>query len=109
MRKAMRSHLLLLPLLVLGLAGCDEKVLIIESNTAWQGDVTYVGGVSGQGGASIDLSDVPSDVCWTLRKTTSAGTLRAYLKDDTWFGLGKEVDGDQTTTAPNGEIGGCNE
>ena len=97
--------LLLVPLLV----GCDKKHLIVESNTSWSGNVSYIGPVSGTGNASIDLSDQPSDVCWELKKDTSAGTLRAYLEDETWFGLGKEFDGDQTTTAPDGMVRGCNQ
>ncbi len=105
----MKARAWLIPLMAVALGACDEKVLVIESNTAWEGTIDYLGGVTGEGSASVDLSDVPSDVCWVLRKTTSAGTLRAYLEDDTWFGLGKEVDGDQSTSAPNGEIGGCNQ
>lgn len=105
----MRSRTLLPLLAVLVLAACDEKTLVIESNTAWTGTITYGGSVSGTGSATVDLSDVPSDVCWTLRKTTSAGVLRAYLRDETWFGLGEEIDGDQTTVEPNGEVSGCNQ
>lgn len=100
----------LLPLFaVVALAACDEKHLVIESNTSWEGTITYAGDVSGTGNATVNLSNVPSDVCWTLRKTTVDGTLRAYLQDETWFGLGEEIDGDQTTTEPNGEVRGCNE
>jgi hypothetical protein len=105
----MRSRLRLLSLAAFLLAACDEKVLVIESNTAWEGDVTYVGFVEGSGNADLDLTDVPSDVCWTFRKVTSAGILRVYLRDETWFGLGEEIDGDQTTSAPSGEVGGCNQ
>jgi hypothetical protein len=103
------SRRALIPLLFLALAACESKELVIESNTVWAGSITGYGPVEGQGNAVIDLTDAPSDVCWTLRKLTSAGTLRAYLRDETWFGLGREIDGDQTTTAPGGEIGGCNE
>lgn len=105
----MSSRSVLPLVLLLGLAACETKELVIESNTAWAGEITGYGAVAGEGNAVIDLTDAPSDVCWTLRKTTSAGTLRAYLRDETWFGLGNEIDGDQTTTLPNGEIGGCNQ
>jgi hypothetical protein len=104
----MRWRLPVACLTVAVLSGCDDKWLVIESNTAWEGDVSYVGPVAGSGNAQVDLSDVPTDVCWILRKATSAGTLRAYLHDETWFGLGEEFDGDQTTTEPAGEIQGCN-
>lgn len=97
-------------LLVLSAAigGCDSKELVIQANTSWQGTVTGIGAVAGSGNDVIDLTDAPSDVCWELRKTTSAGILRAYLRDETWFGLGTEYDGDQSTSEPGGEIGGCN-
>lgn len=105
----MRSRALLPLIAVLALAACDEKILVVESNTSWEGTITYAGDVSGTGSATVDLSDFPSNVCWTLRKTTTDGVLRAYLKDETWFGLGEEIDGDQTTSEPNGEVSGCNE
>jgi hypothetical protein len=95
--------------LVLLLAGCDGKVLVIESDTDWEGSINYGGSISGAGNASIDLSDVPTDVCWVVRKTTDFGTLRVYLEDENWFGLSDEIDGDLTTTAPQGEVSGCNE
>lgn len=94
---------------LLAVAACSDKELVVESNTTWSGVIVGLGGVQGEGNATIDLSNAPSDVCWTLKKETSAGTLRAYLRDKTWFGLGTEIDGDQTTTAPGGQIGGCNE
>ncbi len=105
----MRRSWLMLPMALLLLAGCDERFLVIESDTSWEGEIRYLGEVGGNGNAEIDLSDEPADVCWTLRKTTAEGTLRAYLRDETWFGLGEEVDGDQTTTAAEGEVTGCNE
>jgi len=91
------------------LAGCDGKVLVIESNTLWSGQVTGIGQIADSGSAEIDISDAPSSVCWTLTKRTSAGTLRAYLRDETWFGLGTEYDGDSTTSEPGGSVTGCNE
>lgn len=93
----------------LALTGCDEKHLIIESDTSWEGTVTYVGDIAGTGDADVDLSDVPSNVCWTVRKLTQEGSLRVYLMDETWFGLGTENDGDQTTTEPTGVVRGCNQ
>jgi hypothetical protein len=104
-----RWRALLIPAVVVVLAACDTKELVIQSNTTWDGTITGYGDVAGSGNAVIDLTDAPSNVCWTLKKTTSAGTLRAYLADETWFGLGKEYDGDQTTTEPSGQIEGCNQ
>lgn len=94
---------------VLLLAACDGKVLVIESDTSWEGSISYGGPIEGSGNASIDLSDVPTDVCWVVKKTTELGTLRVYLEDENWFGLTDEVDGDQTTSEPEGEVQGCNE
>ena len=105
----MKWHGLVIPVLVASLAGCDSKELVIQSNTSWEGSVTGVGAVAGSGNEVIDLSDAPSDVCWELRKTSSAGVLRAYLRDETWFGLGTEYDGDQSTSEPAGQIEGCNQ
>lgn len=104
----MRWYGLTVPLLTGALMGCDSKELVIQSNTGWEGTVAGIGTIAGQGNDVIDLSDAPSDVCWELRKTTSAGVLRAYLRDETWFGLGTEYDGDQATSEPGGQIGGCN-
>jgi hypothetical protein len=104
----MRWGRLTFPVVVAILAGCDSKELVVQSNTGWTGTITDIGTVSGTGNEVIDLSDAPTNVCWELRKTSSAGVLRAYLRDETWFGLGKEYDGDQTTSEPGGQIGGCN-
>jgi len=104
----MRSRMLLLFLALPLLSACDEKFLVIESDTSWSGDISGYGQVAGTGDAEIDLTDAPSNVCWTLKKETDEGSLRAYLNDDTWFGLGSEVDDDQTTTDPMGQVMGCN-
>jgi hypothetical protein len=99
----------MVPVLVAALAGCDSKELVIQSNTGWEGTISGYGAVTGSGNAILDLSDVPSNVCWELRKTSTAGVLRAYLRDETWFGLGTEYDGDQSTSEPAGQIEGCNQ
>lgn len=96
------------PLLALALcAACNSKVLVVESNTTWSGTVEGYVTLSGRDNATIDLDDAPQAFCWTLTKTTSAGTLRAYLKDEDWLGLSTSYLGDATTTEPNGQIGGC--
>lgn len=106
----MRLRLLAVPLLAAWLAGCDTKELIVESNTAWRATFANsdIQPIQGSGNSVIDLADAPSNVCWEVQKLTSAGTLRAYLRDETWFGIGVEYDGDQTTTEPGGIVGGCN-
>jgi hypothetical protein len=91
---------------VLLLCACDGKTLIVESDTSWAGTIGATD-VSDQGNAQFDISGSTGQVCWTLAKTTSQGTLRAYAKDDTWFGLGSEIDGESTTIAPNGTVTGC--
>lgn len=105
----MRRQALLVPLAVLLLAACDEKHLVIESDTSWEAEIDFLGSIGGTGDTEINLSDVPANVCWTVQKTTIEGVLRAYLRDETWFGLGEEVDGDRTTSEPNGVVSGCNE
>ena len=40
-------------------------------------------------------------------KQSDGGTLRVYADDDTWFGLGSQIDGEQTTQAPHGAVRGC--
>ncbi len=100
----------LLSLLLLAAAGttaCGDKVLYVESNASWAGTVDGLGAVSGAGSTDFDVSEVEGEVCWTLRKTTLAGTLRAYVKDEGPFGAGSDIEGLETTSEPYGEIGGC--
>lgn len=89
------------------LCGCSGKTLVVESDTSWSGEIDRVGSVAGRGDGEFDLGGLHGEVCWTLAKTTSLGTLRAYARDDTWFGLGSETDGEAVTTAPNGRVQGC--
>jgi hypothetical protein len=86
---------------------CSGKTLVVESDTSWSGTIDRLGTVAGRGGREFGLGGLQGEVCWTLVKTTSLGTLRAYARDETWFGLGAEVDGDASTTAPNGQVAGC--
>ena len=92
---------------VMVLCACDKTTLVVESDTSWAGSVDGVGQVADRGGARFELPDAKRENCWELRKTSSAGTLRAYAEDETWFGLGSEVDGEAITTAPNGMVTGC--
>lgn len=98
---------LLLCLAAAGTMACGDKVLYIESNAPWSGTVDGLGAVSGVGNQDFDVSEVDGEVCWTLRKTTLAGTLRAYVKDESMFGAGSDIEGLETTSEPYGEIGGC--
>ncbi len=89
------------------LAACSSKTLIVESDTAWTGSVDQFGAVEGRGNAQYDLGNTNGEVCWNFQKTTSLGTLRVYSDDKTFFGLGSETDGEQTTNAPSGTVHGC--
>jgi hypothetical protein len=89
------------------LCACNKTTLVVESDTSWAGSIEGVGQVADRGDARFELPDLKRESCWELRKTSSAGTLRAYAEDDTWFGLGSEIDGEAVTTAPNGVVRGC--
>lgn len=94
------------------LTACDTKQLVVESDTHWAGRITsgtMADTLWGSGNTAIDLARYPSALCWRLVKTTDVGSLRAYLRDKTWFGLGTDTDGDQTTSYPGGVVFGCNE
>ncbi len=89
------------------LCGCDEKDLVIESNTSWKGTVDQVGELAGRGSARYTIEGTQGQICWVFTKTTTHGVLRVYAEDRTWLGLGTEVDSDDVTTAPNGQVRGC--
>jgi hypothetical protein len=89
------------------LCACNKTTLVVESDTSWAGSIEGVGQVADRGDARFELPDLKRESCWELRKTSSAGTLRAYAEDDPWFGLGSEIDGEAVTTAPNGVVRGC--
>jgi hypothetical protein len=94
------------PLVCCLLAGCAERTLMIESDTSWSGNVQQVGAINGQGGAELELPSTGGRLCWDLQKGTTAGTLRAYVRDKKNF-FGTDTDGDMATTEPNGLITGC--
>jgi len=86
--------------------GCGGTTLVVESDTSWAGSVDGYGAISGRLKAEYDLGDAAGR-CWTVAKTTEAGTLKAYSKTSEWFGLGDEVNGESATTEPMGTITGC--
>lgn len=88
-------------------AGCGGRVIHIESDTDWSGTIDGIGVVSGRGSKTFALDAVSSPICWTITKLTDAGTLRVYSEASTWFGLGEDIDGEQTTTEPHGDVTGC--
>jgi hypothetical protein len=95
-------------LLAAALVACGgDTVVVVDSDTAWRGDIERYGTVEGHGHAEFDISEAKEEVCWTFVKLSDAGTLRVYADDDTWFGLGSQIDGEQTTTAPRGQVQGC--
>lgn len=94
-------------LLVLALlTACGGTTLVVESDTSWTGNVQGFGSISGRLRAEYDLGD-PDGQCWTVSKATEAGALRVYAKTSEWFGLGTQVSGESTTTAPLGTVTGC--
>jgi hypothetical protein len=92
--------------LALLLLGCGGTKVVVDSDTSWTGSISGFGDISGRGRAEYEL-DVGGGSCWSVSKTTEAGTLRVYSKRSEWFGLGEEVSGEATTTAPLGSVAGC--
>ena len=91
------------------LAGCGAQVLHVESDTAWTGTIASIGPVEGRGSRDFELSASPDrePPCWSLQKQSEAGTLRVWVEQSTWFGLGNDIDADGTTTEPLGVVAGC--
>ena len=71
-----------LTLLVL-VTGCGGTTLVVQSDTSWAGSVDGYGAVSGRFRAEYDLGDAAGR-CWTISKTTEAGTLQVYSKTSEW-------------------------
>jgi hypothetical protein len=88
------------------LSACADKTLFIESNAHWSGEVDGIGAVAGSGEADYELNG-EGDICWAIRKTTLAGTLRTYVKSENAFGLGSDIEHLETTSDPYGEVAGC--
>jgi hypothetical protein len=91
------------------LAGCGEQIIHIESDTTWSGTIGDAP-VSGRGAYTGRLparTTSRGEVCWNIQKTTEAGTLRVWVEQSTFFGLGNLIDADNTTTAPHGTVAGC--
>jgi hypothetical protein len=103
----MRLARVLPSLALLALAACGSRELYIESDTQWAGTVQALGNVSGSGTRVIDLNRAPSPVCWTIGKTTSAGTLHVYGRQSSFGGTEVDIVDEGTTTAPNGVVQGC--
>lgn len=108
MRRFRRRLATALPIVsMLLVAGCGNRVIHIESDTDWSGTIDGIGVVSGRGSKTFALDAVSSPVCWTITKMTDAGTLRVYSEASTWFGLGEDIEAEQTTTEPHGDVTGC--
>ena len=86
--------------------GCGGTTLAVDSDTSWAGSVGGYGAISGRLRAEYDLGDAAGQ-CWTVAKTTEAGTLRVYAQTSEWFGLGNQVSGESATTQPMGTVTGC--
>lgn len=104
----MRIKLALPVAAVLLLSSCGGEILHIESDTSWTG--SFAGSpIEGRGYRDIAFPGVrvSDELCWTIRKTTDAGTLRVWVEKSTWFGLGNDIRADETTTQPQGLVSGC--
>lgn len=97
----------LAPAMALLLASCGGRVVHIESDTTWSGEIDGVGTVTGRGSKTFALDATTSPACFTITKTADAGTLRVYVEQSTWFGIGEDVLAEQTTTEPGGSVTGC--
>jgi len=96
-------------LCVLVSSACSlETELVVESDTAWSGNIAQQP-VSGRGNATFDITQGDgTEVCWLITKSTDAGTLRAYTKEESATG-GTEIHNVQVTTAAGGSVEGCTE
>jgi hypothetical protein len=108
----MRATRLVPALLCLLLAACGGRTLVVESDTEWSGTLDAYGNISGRGTARYELdarglTGSSGQTCWSVTKTTEAGTLHAYVEESTWFGLGNQVSAESVTKVPNGVVGGC--
>ena len=65
----------LLAVIMVALIACNEDtVVMVESDTAWRGDIEQYGTVEGRGNAQFDISEGTDKKCWTFQKLTSGGT-----------------------------------
>ena len=81
-------------------------VLLIESNTSWEGTVVgqAVHRIDGSGNSNFGFGQ--GTICWTLKKTTTEGYLRTYTERGTI--TEPDRDNSDETTAPFGAVDGCN-
>ena len=65
--------------------------------------------MEGRGSRDFELSGSANREapCWSIQKQSDAGTLRVWVEQSTWFGLGNDIDADGTTNAPQGVVAGC--
>jgi hypothetical protein len=107
LRMRIRSAVPLVAALLL--ASCGEQILHIESDTSWTGtiDGSPVSGRGSYEGRLPNRTAARGSVCWRIEKDSDAGTLRAWVEQGTFFGLGNVVESEMTTTAPHGVVSGC--
>lgn len=85
---------------------CDDRELIVESNTSWSGFIDGDdAGFSrdGSGNATFELGS--GTTCWAFQKDSEGGRLRVYAKTREVFGSDRH--GDASTTAAYGAVSGC--
>lgn len=87
--------------------GSVDWVVRIESDTEWTAVVAGVG-LSGFGDRTVPLSVYAS--CWSVRKVTQRGVVRAYAMPAQYLGRPQAdipARGDRATSAPFGAVAGC--
>ena len=89
------------------LSACSGKTLHVESDTSWSGSVDQFGPVEGHGNARYDLGDTHGQVCWKIDKAIDGRRPARHADDDTWFGLGSEIDGIFYDRADSARVEGC--
>jgi hypothetical protein len=96
MHKSRTAFFVCLGVLALATCGCAAKVIEVQSDTSWTGNVNG-GSVDGSGTTSYELTG--KTACYVFQKATKAGSLRVKVKK----GMGEEP----STTAAYGVVSGC--
>ena len=77
-----------LPLFVLAFAACESRVLVVESDAAWEGGIFDARGsewVDGSGDARFAVEPT-GEVCWFFE--AERGTVRVFVEEQSITGPG---------------------
>lgn len=101
-------------ILVLALAGCEERSLIVEMDGGlrWDGYYSVNDGPHNQIDGPGDLVTEESiegrgKVCWVIVNRGATGSLEVYLKESSI--LGSDRRGEVNSNAPFGTVTGCDD